>query len=91
MPKQIPDGELDAIQRAVGNFTGGASIDDIDNQLGLPISRRALQRRLAFLVRAGRLVVEGGRGGSRYRKPPVVVGIGDTQEDIRVGVLVRFC
>lgn len=80
MPKQIPEAELEAIQRAVGNFTGGASIDDIGNQIGLPISRRTLQRRLAFLVNEGRLIIEGGGRGSRYRKPPVVVSIGTPQE-----------
>ena len=69
MPKAIPESELDAICQAVAGFTGGASVEDIRDRLGIDLPRRTLQRRLALLVEQHRLVSEGAGRGSRYRLP----------------------
>lgn len=71
MPKQISDIELEVIKLAVGRFSGGASIDEINGLLEQDIHRRTLQRRLAFLVAKNELILEGAGRGSRYRLTPV--------------------
>jgi Fic/DOC family len=58
---------LDAIERVVGGFPDGATVDEIEAQAALPISRRTLQRRLAALVDAGRIKPEGQTRSLRYR------------------------
>lgn len=67
MPKRIPTNDLDAVLRVVTRFPQGASIEDITGTMDIRLSRRTLQRRLAWLVKQGRLIAEGGGCGSRYR------------------------
>lgn len=71
MPRAVPQSELDAIYQAVGRLEGGVSIEEISNKLTVSMSRRTLQRRLAALVEAGRLVTEGAGRGCRYSLPGV--------------------
>lgn len=69
MPKRIASSELDALVKIVTRLPEGASIDDIARAPEIDLPRRTLQRRLAALVKGGRLAL-GGRGrGSRYRAP----------------------
>jgi len=75
MPKQVPQGELDALLQAVARFPGGASFEEIRAALEVKSPRRTLQRRLALLVQQKRLIVEGRARGSRYRLP-VITGEG---------------
>jgi len=67
MPKQIPQAALDALLGVVSKFPEGASLDDILNAREMNLSRRTLQRRLAFLVGQKQLVVEGKTTDRRYR------------------------
>jgi predicted nucleotidyltransferase len=69
MPKAIPQSELNIICGIVERLPGGASVEDIHRKLNVESSRRTLQRRLALLVKQGRLVLEGRGRGSRYRLP----------------------
>ena len=71
MPRSIPQSELDAVCQAVERLQGGGSIEDIIQALSTSMSRRTLQRRLADLVQAGRLVTEGAGRGCRYYLPGV--------------------
>ncbi len=70
MPRRTPTKELDDIFYAVSRHPGGASLDDIDNAPGMRLPRRTLQRRLALLVKEGRLRIEGRGRASRYRPVP---------------------
>ncbi len=56
MPKVIRLEELDQMTEIIGRFPDGAALDDIAANLGDGLSRRTLQRRLADLVRQGRIV-----------------------------------
>lgn len=69
MPKQIPQNELDAIVDIVTLFPQGISIGEIMDALAIPISRRNVQHRLAFLVRKGCLYAEGNARARLYRIP----------------------
>ena len=69
MPKRIASAELEALIEIIGGLPGGASIDDVARAPGVDLPRRTLQRRLATLVRGGRLILEGRGRGSRYRTP----------------------
>lgn len=66
MSRAISDSELDAIARSIGDFPAGASVEQIAGALEISLPRRTLQRRLAHLVEAGRLVSEGRGRGCRY-------------------------
>jgi hypothetical protein len=70
MPKIIPKTQLDAIVEIVNGFSRPVAIEEIATSKdigGLP--RRTLQRRLALLVKSGRLVGISERGGRRYLIP----------------------
>ena len=67
MPKVVSDEELSAVFEAVAGFSEAVSFEKISGHLPQDISRRTLQRRLASLVKAGRLVALSTRGGRRYR------------------------
>ena len=69
MPKQIPEEEFDTLIRILRKFPDGASLEDIQNDREVVLSRRTLQRRLARLVEEKRLQIEGYGRGSRYRIP----------------------
>ena len=70
MPKQVSKTELDAVLQAVARFPGGGSTREIGDALNTSLPRRTLQRRLAQLVRQGRVVLEGRGRGSRYLPLP---------------------
>ena len=59
MPKQIAQAELDALADTVSRLPDGGSINRIAEALGSTMPKRTLQRRLAELVRQGRVVREG--------------------------------
>jgi len=69
MPKTVPPAELHAICEAVARFPGGASVEDILDELNIDQPRRTLQRRRALLAGQGLLVSEGAGRGCRYRLP----------------------
>ncbi len=59
MAKQIPQKELDTILEVITRFPDGISLGKIINELGIPISLRNLQYRLAALVQNGYLQAKG--------------------------------
>ncbi len=67
MPKQIAQNELDAIVEIVALFPNGASLGKIIESLKIPISRRNLQHRLAFLVKNHLLHAEGRARARLYK------------------------
>lgn len=66
MPKHIPIDELDAVFQEIALHPAGASLDEIEDSPKIALPRRTLQRRLAFLVKAGRLRVQGRGRATRY-------------------------
>jgi len=68
MPKHIPQNELDAVLRAVGQFPEGVSVKDISMVMEQLLPRRTLQRRLGQLVDQKKLVRTGKGRGTRYIK-----------------------
>ena len=73
MPKRIPEAELAAIVAVASRVPAGGSVSCIAQALGGATSKRTLQRRLALLVKQGRLVQEGQGPGARYRTPAAQV------------------
>jgi hypothetical protein len=70
MPKEIPKEEIDELVELLAKFPEGASIQDILNMPNMiGIQRRSLQRRLAFLVKLGRIIVIGESRARRYKLP----------------------
>ena len=75
MPKITSAAKLSAIQATVGAHPQGVGIDQISPELP-EMPRRTLQRRLAELVRSGRVAADGQGRARRYRviaPPPQVV------------------
>lgn len=71
MPKVIRSEELDQLAEIIGRFPDGAEIDEILAAMGEGLSRRTLQRRLADLIRQGRLTSGRERKASKYRLAPI--------------------
>ena len=69
MPKRVDETELRAVLDRLREMPGGGSAADIGRALGESTARRTLQRRLAALVRQGRLLRERRGPGTRYRLP----------------------
>ncbi len=67
MPKIIPETDIAPILEAAAEMEGAFSLEDVHSRLAPKIPRRTLQRRLALLVKRGRLHPQGERGGRRYR------------------------
>jgi Fic family protein len=66
MPKRIETREMDAVEAAVAAFPGGAPFQDIAQVLASPLNARTLQRRLAKLVKDGRVEKKGKGTRTRY-------------------------
>jgi hypothetical protein len=75
MSTPIADDDLAAIEEAVRQQGGDASLGEIAARLPAPLPRRTLQYRLKHLVKAGDLVQHGKGRWTRYRLPPTT-GIG---------------
>lgn len=86
MPKRVSQEELGAVRQAVGQFPGGASLEDLIGALVPKLSRRTLQRRLVQLVKQQRLLIQGHGRGRRYKT--LIVGSGAITLQ-RVSVHVR--
>lgn len=74
MPR--PEEDFEPILRAVADFPEGASVDDLLNALDRRLHQRALQRRLARLIKQGKLRAAGRGRASRYRLPAIAEGRG---------------
>lgn len=67
MPKQIAQNELDVIVNIVAKFPNGVSLGKIMENLNVPISRRNVQHRLAFLVKNSLINAEGRARARLYK------------------------
>lgn len=74
MPKVIRSDELDAIVSAVAFHADGIGLEALNDSLP-DLPRRTLQRRLAKLLRSGRLLVIGQGRAGRYCVPASAEGI----------------
>ena len=68
MPRITPIHELDRLVELIATAPGGVGIEAIEQQLGSPLHRRTLQRRLALLVEQQRIDMLGERRTARYRR-----------------------
>ena len=82
MPR--PEEDFEPILRAVADFPEGASVDDLLNALDRRLHRRALQRRLASLIKQGKLRATGRGRASRYRLTRVAEGRGEATVSVAV-------
>ena len=71
MPKIIRPEELSRLIDVVGEFPGGATLDDLLAIKEQGFSRRTLQRRLAGMIAEGRLVASREHKSFKYRLAPV--------------------
>ncbi len=67
MPRPIPKAELDDILRSLGLFPKGASLKQIQKALKVPLPPYTLQRRLAFLIKEGKVNTQGKARALRYK------------------------
>lgn len=67
MPKVIRAEDLDQLAEIVGRYPDGTVLDDILAAAGHKLSRRTLQRRLADLIRQGRVTSGRERKAFKYR------------------------
>ena len=68
MPRVTPTQELDELVEHLGTTPDGMGIETLAQQLGTPLPRRTLQRRLALLVEQQRIEMLGERRSARYRR-----------------------
>ena len=66
MPKRLSHEDLQAIAEALARFPGGASAEVLGRALDPPLSGRTLRRRLADLLKAGRIARRGEGRSTRY-------------------------
>lgn len=71
MPKRIEADELDRLGATIARFAQGVDIDGLLEALGDAYTRRTLQRRIADLIRRGRVIRHGEGKASKYRIVPV--------------------
>jgi hypothetical protein len=83
-----PVDELDAIVRVVAKHPSGLGVAALAKALSSNVSTRTLQRRLAALVRAGRLATEGSGRGAKYRPPTITVRAGLVVDDDTVSAIL---
>ena len=69
MPKEISQDEFDELVKILARYPDGASLQEILNTPSIQIHRRSLQRRLALLVKLGRIIVTGESRARRYKLP----------------------
>jgi hypothetical protein len=70
MPKIIPPQELDQLAELIGRFADGADLNAILAVSDGTLSRRTLQRRIAELLRLGRIVQQRNWRVIKYRAAP---------------------
>ncbi|WP_310566581.1 Fic family protein [Hydrogenophaga sp.] len=68
MSRVTPTQELDRLVELIASAPGGVGIEAIEQQLGTPLHRRTLQRRLAVLVAQQRIDMLGERRTARYHR-----------------------
>ena len=70
MPKKTDQSEFEAILQSIVLFPQGASLEQINETLKIPLHRRALQRRLVILIKEGRVLTKGEARSRQYKLPP---------------------
>ncbi len=79
MPKATPQHELDRLVELIAQHKVGMAIDGLLRTVGVTIQRRTLQRRLALLVRQGRIQMLGEARSVRYVAPPANSAVANLQ------------
>jgi Fic family protein len=82
MPKKTFYDELNIIMLAARERPEGCSFEQLGRVLNLKLTRRTLQRRLAYLVEANLLHMTGSRKGTRYHAQAVAEPIQTYQSSI---------
>jgi Fic family protein len=80
MPKVISSQELDPIIELIVQHPDGIGVDALAQILGVTITRRTLQRRLAALVSQKRILPVGAGRALKYRVAPITGSIGVVRE-----------
>ncbi len=70
MVRPIPEKEWNEITRSLSFFSNGASLKEINKSLKKPLAPYTLQRRLAHLVKEGKVYTEGKAQALRYKLSP---------------------
>ncbi len=66
MPKQLDQREFNAILNCIGLFPDGASLNEIRENLTVPLTARTLMRRLTNVVNSGQVIVKGKSRAKKY-------------------------
>lgn len=72
MSKKISQSDLDELLEILARFPEGASLQQILSFSGAKVKRRSLQRRLAALIKLGKIVAEGRSRARRYFLPSML-------------------
>jgi len=80
MPKITPQAELSRLVDLISAHQDGIGIDALLQSIGDSLQRRSLQRRLATLIKQGRVQMFGESRAVRYRRAPCVI-TASIQED----------
>lgn len=71
MPKIIHTTELEKLHDIIGRYPFGAEVDDLVKATGNKLSKRTLQRRLAVLLKEGRITTKRDWRAVKYLQVPV--------------------
>jgi Fic family protein len=85
MPKKIDQKELEVIVQAVARYPEGVGIEVLLHSAESGLSKRTLQRRLAMLVSAGRLITEGDARALKYKIAPNILTVNVTLPALKIG------
>lgn len=69
MPKEISQDEFDELVEILARYPDGVSLQEILNTPSIQTHRRSLQRRIALLVKQGRIIVVGESRARKYKLP----------------------
>ena len=73
MPRITPQEELSCLVDLISAHPDGIGIDALLQSIGGSLQRRSLQRRLATLIKQGRVQMFGESRAVRYRRAPSVM------------------
>jgi hypothetical protein len=84
MPKEISKEELDELVELLAKFPEGASIQEILSISNMGVRLRSLQRRLASLIKSGRIIVIGESRARRYKLPQDKKNTAETKKEYKI-------
>lgn len=87
MPKKIAGREYERILHIIGKRPDGIGLDGLLSDKSVRLEKRTLQRRLAMLLQAGRIVAEGGGRSLRYKVAGASALSGPSSLGIHAGMI----